>query len=329
MRQPGESEKGVLFGEGGQLFLSDGGHDVLDFILGKRSVEDESVANFARNIHERRAFAEANRVKYRHVVFPDKQSVLTSDFPFPEPVCLGEIYLSRHPELREAVLYPRQVLQQVGADVFQKTDTHLSDLGTGIVAAEIIRSVVAEDAEDLIEGVLAGIKQPVEWIGDLGGRLSPPLTETKLVYKDDAWVGQRFHNDLNGGNNGLVDLMLNLRARYPTRVLIFGDSFGRDLARFISMFVQETLFLRTPFFHPDLCSQFAPDVLITENVERYLSWCASDDDRPPFLLYPYLSGRGYSPEEAFIRALSAVLSYPRKPYQEFIAEQKKNFNRRA
>ena len=66
-------------------------------------------------------------------------------------------------------------------------------------------------------------------------------------------------------------------------------------------------------------AQIGPDFILTENVERYLSFTKNDEEMPAFLLYPYLTQEqiAYSPGRDFAEALSAILSFPRKPYQVF------------
>jgi hypothetical protein len=71
-----------------------------------------------------------------------------------------------------------------------------------------------------------------------------------------------------------------------------------------------------------MVAQIRPDFIVTENVERYLSFIKSDDERPPFLLYPYLTVKpvAYSPSREFVEVFSAIMSFPRKRYREFANE---------
>lgn len=313
-RDPGTLESGVLFGTDGQLFLADGEHSVLDFVSRQRSISSESVSRFAANIESRRRACDAQGIPYLHVLFPDKQSVLTANFPISDPVCLGEAYLQRASAVSDMVLYPRSFLQRSGPDVFQKTDTHLSDRGTVIVAKAVMDRLFDSRHEEAITAFLADIRHSMEWVGDLGRRFDPPIGEVRKVYRGDHRT-KWFHNGIVGGNNGLVDIRFNAHPVYDKRLLMFGDYFGRELCRFLSLLVREIVFLRTPFFHQEMFEQIQPDVVISENVERYLSNCTPDADRPAFMMYPYLGQAQYMPDREFSEAFSAVLSYPRRPYQ--------------
>jgi len=315
-KTPGSIENGVLFGEEGQLFLASGGHAVIDFALGKRKVSPESISVFSENLLSRGDCAQRHCVPYVHVIFPDKQSVLTKLFPLGEPVCLGDVYLQGASEVANSVLYPRDLLRELGPASFQQTDTHLSDLGTAAVACSLLDRLFKVSHATDFRNIVDAINVPQKWVGDLGRRFVPELSEIRLTFPRGRSI-KWFNNNVSGGNNGIVDLTFNAEARYDKRLLIFGDSFGRELARFLVHFIREVIFLRTPFFHHEMFDQISPDLVVTENVERYLSSCSSDELRPSFLLYPFLGDGQCAPNKEFAKAFSAVLSFPRKPYWDF------------
>ena len=99
----------------------------------------------------------------------------------------------------------------------------------------------------------------------------------------------------------------------PERILAFGDSFSRDLSTLLSSFFFQVVFLRTPFYHPDVAAQKRPTIVIAEHVERYLSKALPDEDRPNFLLIPLLKDGAYRPSTEFASAFSAILSFGRPP----------------
>jgi hypothetical protein len=308
----GSIENGVLFGRDGQLFLADGGHAVLEFALGRRAVDRDSIETFWTNVGSRSVVAAKLGIPYVHIIFPDKQSVLVDQFPFGQPVCLGEIYLKD--QAADTVFYPRDRLRDLGVSAFQRTDTHLTDLGTATVARHVLDRLFGRSHVVEFGTIVDGINVPQEWFGDLGRRFTPELGETRLTFRGHRSV-KWYNNDLQGANNGRVDLTFNTRAMYDKRLLIFGDSFGRELARFLGLFISEIVFLRTPFLHAEMLAQVSPDLLITENVERYLSSCSSDENCPSFLLYPFLGSGQYAPTREFAEVLSGILSYPREPYK--------------
>jgi hypothetical protein len=318
MRPPGHIEKGVMFGRDGYLFLLDGGHHVFDLLLGMRKIAEQSRANVGENIDRRAAVCRRAGAGYLHVIYPDKHSILTDEFPVKDPFRLADDYLNKLPGILQWVFYPRQVLRDAVGPVFLQTDTHLTDRGNIVAAGAVVERLLGESQAEHVNRLLTSSEwKESERAGDLGGRFDPPLSERHNVLRK-WWPIKWFHNNLTGGNDGMADVLFSPEAVYRNRVLVFGDSFSRDLSGYLSYFFKEVVFLRTRYFHDDIFQQIQPDFVITSNVERYLSHCESDDSRPSFFMYPHLSELNYAPDKAFAEAFSAVLSYGRTPYLDFI-----------
>jgi hypothetical protein len=315
----GDIENGVLFGSDGYLFLARGDHDPLDFSLGLRQVERQSFVNFEKNILTRAAACADMGAKFLHIISPDKHSVMVDQFPIQDPIYIGAGYIDRLPSIAKYVLYPQRLLQHTAEPAFMRTDTHNTEYGNILTAAAIVGRLMRQDQSKNIRKLLAAEWLESERVGDLGGRFEPQIGERRKTIRKE-WRHHWVHNGLTGGNNGIVDIFFCPESVYPERVLIFGDSFGRDLASILFFFFREVVFLRTPYFHRDIFDQVKPDILITQNVERYLDFCNSDEARPSFFMYPHLSQVGYAPEKSFAEAFSAVLNYGRPPHQEFLVK---------
>ena len=202
--------------------------------------------------------------------------------------------------------------------MYLKTDTHMTDFAMIKVISYLVQDITGEEQDKHTANLLGRLLEERRVIGDLGSKLiSKPSAIVSYLIPD--WEMREFHNNLSGGNNGITDLYFSRNAIYKKRVLWFGDSFGRAGARILSYFFSEVMFLRTGFFYPDIYDQIKPDILITENVERYLDVSVSDDDRPSYFMLPYLSKAGYQPSYEFAESFSAELSFPRRPYAHFVA----------
>jgi hypothetical protein len=317
MRAVGSVEQGVLFGGGGQLFLADGGHSILDIVTGRKRVADQSFANFEENLRSRQEKARAVNAQFLHVIFPDKQSVLKAEFPFPSPICLGEIYQERCSLPEAPVLNLAGLLRRQPKPPFQKTDTHMTDLGTATAAGEIAAMLTQQAQSSNLDRLLGSRVVSRVIAGDLGRRFDPVI-ESQEEFIVPGWPQLFFHNDLVSGNDGMVDIFIAPDAPYPGRVLWFGDSFGRGCVRILSFFFREIVFLRTRFMHEEMLQQMRPNFVVSQNVERYMSFVDSDDEALPFLMYPHLKQITYAPNKRFAEAFSAMLSYPRLPYHRFM-----------
>jgi hypothetical protein len=318
MSEPGMIENGVLVGRDGYLFLAGGAHSVSDFVTGKREVHEVYYDIFRKNLRCRAAWARQNGAQFIHVIMPDKQSVIPEDWTLSPPIKLGAGYVERNPDFAPHLVYPVDLLHACRGEALSRVDTHLTDFGSILVAKHLVEkfSGVVQDA--FFRDLIALIDGQVTSAGDLGSKLTPPLVDTYKMMSTEP-PGVFFENHIEGANNGGVDLRFNSNAVYDKRVAVFGDSFGRGIARMLQFWYSEVYFFRTGFFHEEIVDLCKPDIVVTENVERYLDHCLSDDDRPHFLLFPYMNEKPYSPSIKFTTALSAVLNYPRKPYADFIA----------
>ena len=296
----------VMPGMDGYLFLTGGSHRVLEFVAGRIRPSPQSHANFAANIAERARISGSIGARYLHVVFPDKQSVLPEMFPYPVGETLTERYLRLAPEVVPLVCSLQAILADQPRPVFARTDTHLTDFGTIAATAHIVERLTGAAHPEITALLTDALTEGPPQLRDLGSKVTPPIPEAIPVCTA-RWHGHSFVNDLSGGNNGLVNIRFNTAAPIRRRLLWFGDSFGRQACQFLAFYFQEVIFLRTGFFHPDMAAAIRPDIVITQNIERYFSHWISDNDRPSFYMYPYLGNAAYAPDKTFATAFSAVL----------------------
>jgi hypothetical protein len=321
----------VLEGKEGFLFLSGGSHSPLRFAQAGGFVKPESIREFWANIQRRQAQMKRRTIRYAHLIAPDKHSVCQEVFPVEVRTCLGEQYLKAAPSpaLKRWVTYPRDVLASDFRSNCYRVDTHYRPSGTLLMIRELLTIAGGYELAEMIplDTPLQMVTQEA-WPGDLGCKLNPPQTETCVRIKLPSTI-RRHSNQLAGGNNGIIDLYVNREyfaedSRKPGlgRVLVSGDSYGRDIARTLSLISQEVLFVRTPYLHIELVDSMKPDLVLTQNAERYLSGVASDEQRPVFFLYPFFKQNHYAVSAEMAHALSAILAYGRPPYDTFCAQMR-------
>ncbi len=305
MRQLNED---VAEGADGNLFLTRGRHNVFALATGEVRPPERSIKTFADNIAEREQHCSRSGVAYRHVIFPDKQTVLRHSLPEITIQGLGEVYLR---DVRgESVLYLEPQLTEAAqtSPVFLALDTHMSDLGNVVAVCAIVDALRPGLGAQSVERLRGRLLREVDYVGDLGGKLDPVRTATKTILRPD-WPVRRFTNNYGGGNDGIIDIFLSPDSVTDDRLVLFGDSFARSCLMIFSAFYREILFVRTRFFHPEIVELAAPDVVLTQNVERYLANVAADDRRPHALLYPGLNGNTCEPDPGFTAALDAFLAH--------------------
>ena len=143
--------------------------------------------------------------------------------------------------------------------------------------------------------------------GDLALHFDPARTETFELLAG-RWRVLALGNGLSAGNDGILDILISRDAVFSKRLLVFGDSFLRQMLTMLSRFFAEIVFCRTRFFHTEMMELLRPDVVLTGNVERYLSSVPSDRERPFFLNYPGLMQRSLQPNKLFWEILDAMMA---------------------
>jgi len=314
-----DESRNIAFGTDGYLYLSGGHHAVLDYITGRRSPSLESYDNFMENITNRSSYCASSKIRYLHIIFPDKQSVQRAQFPLKEITCLGELYLKQCPSIANLILYPTEVLQ-LSAQPFLKKDTHMSSSGYITLTVALLKELgiekeIYETAERELNAVLT---KESGYAGDLGSKITPPDIDTKIDIDPD-WRYYHTKNSVGVSNDGLSELYFNENALTQFRVVIFGDSFFRMHSLILSKIFKEVAFFRTRFFHEEIISMAKPDIVLSGNAERYLSQVDKDEIGPNFFLYPHLKGLDQSANQEFAIAMNAFLSYGKTAYADFIS----------
>jgi hypothetical protein len=318
---PGQIENGVLIGEDGMLFLAGGAHAVLDQVTGARPLPDDCVRAFRANHLARRRHCERRDRPFLHVLTPDKQSFLADLWPLRDRPFrrLGAMLLDRLGADGEGVDYPVDLLAGMGRKAASTVDTHYTDRASILLAARVAERLTGEAQDGILAGLLAGLTGTRTHAGDLGSKLDPVRRATDVSHVPSGRA-TRLSNDLSFGNNGIIDIWLNPDARYASRLLFMGDSFGRHMACFLPAFFREILYFRSPHFHAELVDLFRPHHVVTQNVERYLTTVRPDGQRIHFMLLPHLKGVPYQPPPAFVETLGALLAVGRPAYARFVRD---------
>ncbi|MGC5197948.1 class I SAM-dependent methyltransferase [Aphanothece microscopica] len=303
----------VLLTDEGNAFLTGDNHSVLKYATGELKPSQRSVEAFRSNIAARRRVSHSLRAPYVHVIFPDKQSVLSDSFPYQPVHRLGELYTYSLPaSLRPSVIYPADALRQVAEpSSFTPLDTHLSDHGS----LEVMRLILDElgiDAAATLDHIKSRISRIQRWSGDLGNKFSPPLLQEAKVLDAD-WPVIELRSP-GGFNDGMIDILLNPAAANDATLLIFGDSFFRMMLKHLSAVFSKIIHLRSLFMHPEMAALIAPDYMLTGNAERYLSDVKPDTEAHSFSLYPYLRTEAPAPPGADFLAAWRAMTAPKSEF---------------
>ncbi|MDM7936090.1 MAG: hypothetical protein QUV06_01330 [Cyanobium sp. CZS 48M] len=284
----------LVEGNDGFLFLIGGAHSPYKYASGELIPTEHSIDSFWSNIEHRNSIAKQLCSQYRHIIVPDKHNSCKEVFPLPIKHRLADIYLEKRIGLRHLVKYPLSNLVQDFRNNSYRVDTHYNPIGSCKILLDalsgIVHDQVLSDLQTYIEEKL--LVTVSDWSGDLGSKVDPVRTEDRLAVKLPGSV-KRYSNKLSAGNNGIIDIYCNSNPLSCglNKAVLLGDSYGRDIAELLSIVYKHVAFLRTPFMHDELVRMARPDLILTQNSERYLSWVQSDFESPLFFLYPFLGDK--------------------------------------
>ena len=312
----------VAIGKDDMLFLYSGGHKLHEYFTGLARPSEASISQFQDNIWCRDSYCSTKGISYYHVLFPNKQTSL--DWMYPESGSSIIPLFTSGLQLGSKIIDLSGFIRELGVDAWLKTDTHLCRFGETMTACKIYSEITGDTSCEISQDNLLSRPFKRERRGDLSIMLGDHGTnrvEQEILY-NPYWIQHQFTNSLPGGNNGLMDIYINLNAPRRERLLIFGDSFGRASASCLSYFFEHTFFCRTPYMHTEIIDSFKPSIVCTQSIERYLPNTPADSARPNFLIFPLLERHAAKLEGStgFHKALNAQLSYPRSPFVEFMSE---------
>jgi len=309
-------ESQVHVGKDGVLFLEGGRHSVFKLFSDSNAINKRSYETFWKNLKERYEYCSSNDIRYVHVIFPEKSVALKeyilgsvrSDIRSLYTHHYRKPYLAQeaNSELNKHILYP--LLDLRVSSGYLKTDTHLSGIGCLRIAKLIFDKFFGKIGDhelisSMLEGAGALVNVNPSFSGDLArmlheetGTLVSECAHTNIPKPDLLRVET---NGLLKGNDGIIDLLYSDSAITSHRLLVFGDSFMRQILPLMAFYFKEIIFARTRYCQYELVPAFTPSHIITSTAERYLSKVLSDNTRPHFLSYPLLKGVPTSPSEGF------------------------------
>jgi hypothetical protein len=300
-QQADADANGLYVGRDDYIFLRGGMHGVFSYFTGVKSPDRKSPRIFRNNAEARTDFCAKTGRRFRMVIFPEKCVVLREKIDLPEQFsslyerCYGPVMAGSRAE--DNILYPVEALRENPA-AMSRTDTHYAAPGVLGVTEALLADLFPEEIETGMTMLRALLTESTAFFGDLGRKFADPVGETQLVMKGQAVPNTMASNGLQG-NDGLMFLVSSPQALSDKTVLVFGDSFFRQLLQTLPVFYRRVVFCRSRYFHYEMVKAVKPDDIFCGLAERYLSRCSPDTKRPHFLSYPLALGRAIEPEPDF------------------------------
>jgi hypothetical protein len=271
---------------------------VITLFTGIRSPSPASVETYYRNLRERQAWCRGRGIGFRATIFPEKLFALSKYVDLDVRSLFRDVYaVSPQNDASLPHLYIDREL--AGCEGYFRTDTHLNLAGLRAALTAVLADDFGADAVATYQAYVdRNLQDAKSYIGDLGRKFEPPRDEViQRLRPQERFTIQS--NGVKAGNDGLMLIAENPESITERRLLIFGDSFFRQMLPHLAWFYRSIVFCRTRYFHYELVDAVKPDAIYTGMAERYLSQCSPDADRPHFLAYPAIKGKPLDPDPGF------------------------------
>ena len=290
----------VLIGTDGWLFLKGGSNSLISYYDGSNRFDAPLVRAWCDLLRRRYDALRSDGISYVHLFVPNKLSV------YPEQAGIGLAHFNDHPiaafmkgmdgaagpqDYHNCVVNPIAIYQEKKKDylLYWKTDTHWTYWGCYWAYALICERLGIAPNRDLMKRDFG----EVELALDLGGKLTPPVTEKAQFYhtiKDSSRVyaneivTYKERNNLEnevGLHVGSQVIYQNRKALSDKKVVLFGDSFSEYRPHLLTGLLAETFsevhYVWSTSIDFAYVRRYRPDVVVTEIVERFMPLVPDDN----------------------------------------------------
>ena len=270
--QAGDGMK-VLVGEDGWLFLDNDSNQVIAQYEGKLLFTQEQLEEWREELTWRRDFFTSLSIPYCLMIAPNKEAVYEDALP--TRIRRGEVQpIDQFLSLARTILPVSYAREQLKAalqawSVFDKVDTHWSLQGALIACKhldQVSQHALGVSIADFDITKHEFLAYPST--GDLGDKFTPHIVSQRVSF-DPAQEKGYLQSENNVTNHGHIRTFFN-ESGNGRKCLIFGDSFGQNLARAVKEYFSYTMFCHSSLVDADLVKIERPDIVISEHVERFL-----------------------------------------------------------
>lgn len=262
-----EGQPFALLGRMGQLFLGGDSNDSIGQFTESRSLSERNAAGWASTFRQFPGWQKVHGLaRLSLLIAPAKEEILREYYPLPRSSrTVLDDFVTRFRD--PAPILPKWELWNRRDLAWSRTDTHWTDYGAAVAAGAVLKAWGLPAT-----GPESGL--PETWrlrqrIGDLGNKVQPPVASHELTFLPEVAARLVFDNGVT--NQGNVRLYRHPQAPQPGRLLIFGDSFGTNLAEAFSGGFAEVAYAYQPAgFDPELVAALRPDHVLLQITQRFL-----------------------------------------------------------
>lgn len=255
----------AIEGKDGYFFLAGDSNDSVGQFTKPTCLSDETAQGWEKTLQSLEALTAERDITGCFLVAPAKEEIFPDKYPLNQ--AKGRLFDDFKARFGGRIFVPYWALRNTRNFSYCTGDTHWTDLGASMAAV----AVLDQWGYDRDEAKKARPQdfRLVQRFGDLGIKAKPHFAHYEMMFSDDMAGRIIFNNGVR--NQGNIAIYRNPDAAYAGRLLIFGDSFGTNMAAAFSSFFPEVVYTYRPAaLDIGLVDLVQPTHLILEVTQRFL-----------------------------------------------------------
>ena len=264
----------VIKGKNNWLFLDNDKNQVNQQISGKKTFSNRELFKWKILLETRKSLLNQYNISYYFLVIPNKGCVYPEYLPdsvkLTDYRCINQLsnYLSDNSFAK--LLYPLSSLKRAKENelpVYRLRDTHWTAFGAFVVYQYLMSEISKLNKTCIISASSVRLAQASTTISDLGNKLNIDRDIFINSEIDNPSSKRIFNNKIK--NTGSLIIFENANQSLPKAVM-FGDSFSSQLLIFLAESFSRLVVVWQPNLDYSVILNEKPDVVISEQVERFL-----------------------------------------------------------
>lgn len=273
----------VIQGKDGWLFLDRDSNKILQQITGELTFSERRLLQWQYVLETRHLWLKEKGISYFFLVAPNKECVYPEYLPdevrLSEARCVNQLIQHLQSNACFQIIYPLSelLIAKTKLPVYRIQDTHWNAFGAFVAYQSLMQKIAQTIGVPILQSASLSFFECSK-PGDLGIKLNL-LQDTTLEVKfiDGKSSSCVINNQVHNRGNFLVFEHQN--KSLPTAIL-FRDSFAIELLPFIAESFSRLIVSWQPNIDYILIQREKPDIVISEQVERYLIDIPNDSHGP-------------------------------------------------
>ncbi|MFQ1820876.1 alginate O-acetyltransferase AlgX-related protein [Aeromonas veronii] len=266
-----------LYGKNGWMFLDGDNNRTIDQMTGNLILGDEQLKQWEELLKSRLSRLSEKNIEYIYICAPNKESVYKKFLPEwykpAQETPIHQLIPIFTKLLSNKFIYPVDALVNSPLDTYPQGDTHWNQYGAYKCFQELEKVLGRADTLADVNFVTRNLP------GDLGKKIDSSYLESQPVASfSKSTFTIEFDNKVN--NRGRIIIFNNPDAPVKKKVVFFRDSFGSQLIHFLARAYSRVVAIWQPSLDYSIIDFEQPDLVISEQVERFLISPPSDTSSP-------------------------------------------------